>query len=123
MTFYLSSPELIARLHLGKQVEQWLSYQQEAEYGVIRWLSLYRDKAHTYVLLYLESIDDGDEHDHNVHEFSTVDPDEFGVEHHFDSAEEAVAYACACYGASADKFVTASMINEEYAQHQRSGQR
>jgi len=122
MAFYLPSLELIARLHLGKQVEQWLSYQQKAEYGVIRWLSLYRDKAHTYVVLYIESFDDGDEHNHDVHEFSTVDPDDFGVAHHFHSAEEAVAYACACYGASADKFVTAGMINEEYAQQQKSRQ-
>ncbi|WP_324680302.1 hypothetical protein [Hymenobacter sp. GOD-10R] len=122
MAFYLSSLEVLARLHRGKQVEQWLSYHQEAAYGVIRWLSLYRDKAHTYTVLYVESFDDGDEHDHNVHEFSTVDPDEFGVAHSFHSAEEAVAYACTYDGASADKFVTAGMINEEYAQQQKSRQ-
>ena len=120
MALYLSSPELIARLHLGKQVEQWLSYHQEAEDGIIRWISLYQEQARTYVLLYIESVDDGDENDHDVHEFSTVDPDETALEHFFHSAEEAVAYACASYGASVDKFVTAGMISEEYAQHRRS---
>ncbi|HEX8350367.1 MAG TPA: hypothetical protein VF598_10425 [Hymenobacter sp.] len=116
MVLYLSSLELIARVHLGKEVEQWLSYYHEADYVVIRWLVIGKDQGQ-FTVAYHESFDEGDAYFHDVHEFSALDPDEDGTTHMFDSVEEAVAFATENYGAAADKFVAGGMIQQEYTKH------
>lgn len=121
MALYLSPQELVARVHLGKPVEQWLSYTHEADYTVIKWIVI--DKVETkYSTTYFESFDEGEESFHDVHEFSVVDPENepFGITHIFNSVEAAVAFAIDTYGASPDKFVAFAMIAEEYAKYFRS---
>ncbi|WP_324674641.1 hypothetical protein [Hymenobacter sp. GOD-10R] len=117
MALYLSSLELVARVHLGKEVEQWLSYYREADYTVIRWLIIYKDESQ-FTVAYHESFDEGDEGFHDVYEFSALDPDD-DTTHSFDSVEEAVAFAIENYGAAADRFVAGGMIQEEYAKYVR----
>jgi hypothetical protein len=120
MFTYLSVSELVARVHLRKDVEQWLSYTQETEYAYIRWLVIGRDK-NLFSVIYHESFDEGNEDVYDVYEFSVLDPEDtpYGVSHEFNSIEDAVAFAIKTYGASADKFVAAGMIQEEYAKYQR----
>ncbi len=118
MALYLSPQELIARVHLGKEVEQWLSHYNEADYTVIRWISTAKEEGQ-FGVTYFESFDEGDEEFHDVHEFSVIDPEDepYGTTHLFDSVEAAVAFAIENYGASAEKFVASGMIYQEYAKH------
>ena len=118
MALYLSPQELIARVRLGKKAEQWLSCFNEADYTVIRWISVAKEEGQ-FDVTYFESFDEGDENFHDVHEFSVIDPDNepYDITHLFDSVEAAVALAIENYGASAEKFVASGMIYQEYAKH------
>ena len=115
MAFYLAKQELLARIHLGKTVAQWLTHVEVADYTTIKWLTIGRDNNQYYVL-YQESFDEGDEEFWDIVEFSPVDPDA-DEEASFDFAEDAVKFAIKQYGASIDKFVAGGMINEEYARY------
>lgn len=118
MALYLSPQELIARVHLGKEVEQWLSYYNEADYTVIRWISVGTEEGQ-FGVTYFESFDEGDEDFHDVHEFSVIDPEEslHGVTHSFETVEAAVTFAAEQYGASTDRFVAFGMLSEEYRKY------
>ena len=118
MALYLSPQELIARVHLGKQVEQWLSYFNEADYTVIKWISIAEEEGQ-FGVTHFESFDEGDADFHDVQEFSVVDPENepYGITHLFDSVEAAVAFATESYGASVNKFVASGMIGEEYKKY------
>ena len=119
MALYLSPLELQARVHAGKEVEQWLSHAEEGEYTVIKWLYLAQEAQDQYSVNYLESFDEGDEEWQNVPEFSLLDPDaENSIA--FDSVKEAVAYAVQTYGASPDRFIPGGMLAEEYARYWQS---
>jgi len=56
MAFYLAKQELLARVHLGKEVTQWLAHVEEADYIIIKWLTLGRP-GNQYYTLYNESFD------------------------------------------------------------------
>jgi hypothetical protein len=118
MALYLSPQELIARVHLGKEVEQWLSHYNEADYTIIRWISVAK-KEGQFGVTYFESFDEGDEEFYDVHEFSVIDPEDepYGTTYLFDSVEATVAFAIENYGASAEQFVASGMIYQEYAKH------
>ena len=115
MSFYLTKPELLARIRLGKEAAQWLGHVDEADYSIIKWLTVGKTGSQYYVL-YQESFDEGDEEFCDIIEFSLVDPDA-DEEDTFDSAEDAVNFAVEQHGASIDQFVAGSMINEEYARY------
>ncbi len=115
MSFYLTKPELLARIRLGKEVAQWLGHVDEADYTIIKWLTIGKT-GNQYYVLYQESFDDGDEEFCDIAEFSLVDPDA-DEEASFDSAEDAVDFAIEQHGTSSDKFVAGSMIGEEYARY------
>ncbi|MBJ6108343.1 hypothetical protein JAO73_04930 [Hymenobacter sp. BT523] len=119
MALYLSRLELKARVHAGKEVEQWLGHADEGEYTVIKWLYIAPAEGHQYSVTYLESFDEGDAEWQLVPEFSLLDPDadESAV---FDSVEEAVAYAVQTYGALPDRFIPGGMLAEEYARYWQS---
>ncbi|WP_055562984.1 hypothetical protein [Hymenobacter sp. AT01-02] len=114
MALYLSRLELQARLHIGKEAEQWIGYTNEDDYTVIKWIYLAQEDRHQYSVNYVESFDEGDEHWQQVPEFSLLDPDaeESAV---FDSVEEAVNFAVHTYGASPDRFIPGGMLAAEYA--------
>ena len=118
MVLYLSHQELIARVHVGKEAEQWLSCFNEADYTVIRWISVAKEEGQ-FGVTYFESFNEGDENFHDVHEFSVIDPENepHGITHLFDSVEAVVAFAVENYDASAEKFVASGMIYQEYAKH------
>jgi len=115
MSLYLAKSELLARIRLGKEVTQWLGHVDEADYTIIKWLAVGRT-GNQYYVFYNESFDEGDEHFLDVGEFTSVDPDA-EEETSFDSAEDAVSFAIEQRGASIDKFVTGSMLDEEYAKY------
>ena len=119
MARYLSPLELIARVHLGKEVEQWLGCFEATDYAVIKWLCIAKEAQQQYTVSYMESFDEGDEEWHNVAEFSLLDPDE-EVTDSFASVEEAVAFTVQTYGASAERFVPAGMLPTEYASYWHS---
>ena len=119
MALYLSRLELQARLHLGKEAEQWLGHTDAGDYTAIRWLYLVQEDRRRYSVTYMESFDEGDEDWQQVPEFSLLDPDaEESMA--FDSVEEAVVYAVQTYGASPDRFVPGGMLAEEYARYWQS---
>jgi hypothetical protein len=115
MSLYLAKVELLARIHLGKEVAQWLAHVEEADYTIIKWLAV-GQTGNQYYVIYNESFDEGDENFGDVGEFTSVDPDA-DEEAFFDSAEDALKFAIEQHGASIDKFVAGSMIDEEYARY------
>jgi hypothetical protein len=119
MARYLHFLELTARLHRGKEVDQWLGHVEEADYTVIKWLYIALEPPQHYVVCYVESFDEGEEAWHQVAEFSLLDPDE-EVRHAFESVQEAVACAIHTYGASADRFLPGGMLPVEYATYWHS---
>ncbi len=120
MSFYVTKPELLARVRLGKEVAQWLGHVDEAAYTIIKWLTIGKTSSQYYVL-YQESFDDGDEEFCDVVEFSAVDPDA-DEEASFDTADDAVNFAIEQYAACIDKFVAGSMIGEEYTKYLKAKQ-
>jgi hypothetical protein len=118
MSFYLTKPELLARIRLGKEVAQWLGHVDEADYTIIKWLTIGKT-SNQFSIFYQESFDDGDEYFGDIVEFTLVDPDA-EEEIFFDSAEDAVNFAIEQRGACIDKFVASSMINEEYARYAKA---
>ena len=118
MATYLSRLELQARVHAGKEVEQWLVYVEEGEYTVLKWLYLTKEDQYQYSVNYLESFDDGDEGWQNVAEFSLLDPDA-EQQALFDSVDEAITFAVGTYGASPDRFIPGGMLPGEYAKYWR----
>ncbi len=118
MTLYLSPQELLARVHMGKPVEQWLSHVREADYIIIKWIVIDREEEQ-FSLTYLESFDEGNEEFYDVHEFSVIDSEDApdGIMHVFYTVETAVAFAIENYGASADKFIAFAMIEKEYQKY------
>jgi len=121
MTRYLNSFELTARLHIGKEVEQWLGHVEETDYTVIKWLYIAKETPQRYVVCYVESFDEGDEEWHQVAEFSLLDPDK-EVTHYFASVEEALTFASQTYGASIERFIPGGMMSAEYASYWHSKQ-
>jgi hypothetical protein len=118
MARYLSPLELTSRVRLGKEVHQWLCRSEEADYTVLRWLYISKDKQQ-YTVNYIESFDDGSEEWTDVTEFSHLDPDE-EVEHSFTSVEEAVEFAIQTYAASSERFLPGGMLHTEYLDYWRS---
>jgi hypothetical protein len=62
-------------------------------------------------------IDEGPENSLDLVELTPADPDESPVVDEFGTIEEALAFAAATYGALPHKYVTESMVNEEYADY------
>ncbi|UOG77405.1 hypothetical protein MTX78_23975 (plasmid) [Hymenobacter tibetensis] len=121
MTIYLSPLELVARVHLGKEVEQWLGAVQQEGQPILQWLCLYQEEPHQYAVTYIESYDEGDEEWQDVASFSQVEPEE-SPRQLFPSVEQALAFARQTYGAAPDRFVASGMIAAEYATYWRSKQ-
>ncbi|TVT40558.1 hypothetical protein FNT36_13870 [Hymenobacter setariae] len=120
MTRYLSEAQLTARLNLGKAVGQFLSRQDLTDYAVIKWLTIYKGgEEKEYSLYYNEVIDEGPENFLDLVELTPVDPDDYPVIEEFNSVEEVLVFAARKYGTSLHKYVTDSMVNDEYADYLR----
>jgi|GEM_PF-2240472 len=117
MARHLLEVQAITRLSLGKSVAQFLGYQHESAYTILRWLTIDIGDEKAYAVAYHEVFDEGSENECDIGEFSRLDPENlpYGVVDEFDAAEEAMAFAAETYGASAQKYVAESMIDEEYA--------
>jgi hypothetical protein len=50
-------------------------------------------------------------------ELTPADPNDSPVVNEFDTIEEALAFAAATYGALPHKYVTESLVNDEYANY------
>jgi hypothetical protein len=123
MARYLSQPELLARLNMGKSIAQFLSRQDEADYALIKWLTINKsgdEKA--YASYYNEVIDEGPENILDLVELTPADPDDSPLIEEFDTIEEALAHAAATYGALPDKYLAESMVGDEYADYLRNSQ-
>ncbi|MCW8313847.1 hypothetical protein K7A41_21650 [Sphingobacterium sp. InxBP1] len=115
MMRYLNEDEIQSRLRLGKSVEQWLGVVQEADYTILRWISIYKETNRSFSVAYFESFDEGNEDFLDIYSFSLVDPDEpFGVIHIFSSVADALEFAETTYKVSPHKYTASGMLQEEY---------
>lgn len=115
MKRYLTEEQLKSNLALGFAVEQWLSYYQEEDYVVIRWLRIDKERDQRYTVAYFECFDEGNADFLDIYEFSALNPDEpYGVLTQFDNSEEALRFSETAYEASIGRYVSAGMIQEEY---------
>jgi hypothetical protein len=104
------------RLSLGKSIAQFLSRQEEADYAILRWLTINKGGEYkSYSIYYTEAIEEEDSLD--MVELTPVDPDDSPVISEFDTMEEALAFAAATYGASPHNYVAESMISEQYTSY------
>ena len=118
MARHLSEMQAHTRLSLGKSIGQFLSRQDEANYALIKWLTISQggdEKA--YSIYYCEVIDEGSENSLDLVELTPADPDDSPVVDEFGTIEEALSFAAATYGALPHKYVTESMVNDEYADY------
>jgi hypothetical protein len=123
MARYLSQPELLARLNVGKPIAQFLSRQDEAGYALIKWLTISKESDESACSIYYsEVIDEGPENILDLVELTPADPDDSPVIEEFDTIEEALAHATATYGALPHKYVIESMLGDEYADYLRNSQ-
>ncbi|WP_420127915.1 hypothetical protein [Longimicrobium sp.] len=116
MTRYLLLPYVRSALNRGGSVEQFLGGFQHDGEPAIRWIAL-RQEEDAVVLSVYEAYDEGGEDWLDVYAFQPVgDSDEFGLaaEHHLSTVDEAIAFAVERYGASPDRFVNGSMVQDEY---------
>jgi len=117
MARYLSQAQLVARLSLGKSIGQFLSSQDEAGYAIIGWLTITKGDEKAYSSYYCEIIDEGPENSVDLVELTPADPDNSPVVEEFDTIEDTLAYAAMAYNALPHKYVTESMVNDEYADY------
>jgi hypothetical protein len=118
MARHLSEIQARTRLSLGKSIGQFLSRQDEADYAIIKWLTVnHGGDEKAYSIYYCEVIDEGPENSLDLVELTPVDPDESPVVNEFDTIEEALAFAVATYGALSHKYVTEGLVNDEYADY------
>jgi hypothetical protein len=120
MARYLLEIQVRARLSLGKSVGQFLSREDAPDSAVIKWLTIYKGgNEKEYSLYYNEVLEEGPENFLDLVELTPVDPDYSPIVEEFDSVEEVVAFATNTYGASPHKYVTESMVTDEYADYLR----
>lgn len=118
MARHLLEVQAKTRLSLGKSIAQFLSAQQEADYTILKWLSISKGgDEKEYSVYYSEVIGEDDENELDIVEFTPLDPDEYPYITEFDTVEEALAFATTAYGASVHEYVAESMIGEEYAHY------
>ncbi|RZK37933.1 MAG: hypothetical protein EOO57_04780 [Hymenobacter sp.] len=118
MARHLSEIQARTRLSLGKSIGQFLSRQDEVDYVIIKWLAISQggdEKA--YSLYYSEVIDEGSEGIIDLVELIPFDPDNSPVIEEFDTIEEALHFATVAYGALLHRYVTESMVSDEYADY------
>ncbi|WP_121810855.1 hypothetical protein [Mucilaginibacter kameinonensis] len=116
---YLSSEQLKTNLSSGKPIEQWLSYQKQSDYTILKWLRIDKEKDSTYSVSYMECFDEGDEDFLDIYEFAPLDPDEPFIINSFSTIDEALIFAIDKYEASESRFVPAGMIQDEYKNYLR----
>jgi hypothetical protein len=106
------------RLSLGKSISQFLSRQNEADYAILKWLTINKGgDCKAYSLYYSEVLEEEPEGSLNIVELTPVDPDNSPAINEFDTMEEALEFATVTYGASPQKYVAESMIDEQYASY------
>ncbi|KQR67235.1 hypothetical protein [Pedobacter sp. Leaf176] len=112
---YLSIDQLKANLRLGKGIEQWLGHEVKDGYVVLKWIRIEKESPIEYTVGYIECFDEGGKDFVDIYEFSLLDPDfPFGIVNSFPSIEDAIDFSVKQYGASIEKFVSESMIQDEY---------
>lgn len=124
MARYLLTIQAKTYLDLGKSIAQFLSYQDEADYIILKWLTIDKGDEKAYSVTYHEVFDEEDEQNFDIGGFLALDPTElpFGVLTEFDTVDEALRFAEQAYGALAHRYVTESMIDEEYAAYLKNRQ-
>ncbi|MGV3547295.1 MAG: hypothetical protein ACO1N4_09545 [Pedobacter sp.] len=112
---YLDLQQIKTNGLLGKSIEQWLGVNEEDNYSVLKWIIIEKEKDTLFSVVYMETLDEGDENFIDIYEFSAVDPDEpFGLINSFPTLEQAIDFSIEKYGAAIDRFVNSGVIQEEY---------
>jgi hypothetical protein len=115
---YLTPSGLERSLAAGRTVEQWLGVRREGDFCVLKWLSIERDCEGSVTLRVREVLDDGHPGFLDVYEFTPYDAEaEFGTEHTFPTAQDALEYATSSLGADANRFTGEGMVQLEYADY------
>jgi hypothetical protein len=118
MTQQLLEVQAKTRLSLGKSIAQFLSRQDEADYAVLKWLTISKGGDYkSYSIYYSEVIEEEEGGLLDIVELTPVDPDDSPIINEFDAIEEALDFATATYGASRHKYVAESMVSEQYTSY------
>jgi len=111
---YIPKEDVIGLLNVSRSVEQLLA-KQMARDSAIRFIRIDKETSGIFSTALFEVSDDGNPDFLDIYEFSAIDPDlPCGDIRSFQSAEDALKYACQSLGATEDKFVGAGMIQDEY---------
>jgi hypothetical protein len=111
---YLTIENIRTALNLGKAVSQWLPSRSEGEQTILRWLTLEATGGAVSVR-YCEVFDAPEAGTFDVGEFPPVNPDEpEGVAEKYSTLEDALSAASARWGARADHYINASMLDSAY---------
>lgn len=114
MSSFLAPSMIGARLRAGEEVEQWLGPAKVGSGIVLRFVTL-SPRGDGHVVTLREHHDIGDDEWLDVYAFTSYRDDGEEPTAELGSAEEAIAYAIAQHGASADRFVAAGGMKSEYA--------
>jgi hypothetical protein len=110
-------PEMaVAALRRGRPLAQWLGARREGEETFVRWVSV-EPTTEGWGVFLREVHDQGHEGFLDVEEFS--EREDSRAERALPSPEDAIAFACAEYGASPERFVAHGSLGDEYLEYLR----
>lgn len=88
---------------------------------MLKWLTLGRGEDNAFAVCYHETEDEGDENYLDIFSFAELDEDEpYGITTEFDTVAEALFFARNSYGASDQRYVAESALQDEYADYLRT---
>jgi hypothetical protein len=111
---YLHAAEIESALGRGRAVAQWLEPRVDGDKVILRWLCLEAEEGAVNVR-YFEAFDAPDLGTYDLLEFPLVDPDvPDGIVTNHLSLAAAFESAERTYRASSERYLDASMIDDEY---------
>jgi hypothetical protein len=118
---YLSKSEAVRLANANRAIEQFLSPKEEAGVRVLSWVCIEKEREGGFLVSRFDVFDEGNLEHLDLYSFSFVDPDSPCEEvRGLETASSAVDVAVARFGANADKFVNAGVIQDEYADFLRA---
>ena len=115
---YLTKELSRANLNVGKAIEQWIGFEEEKNYTVLKWLRIDKEKDNSFSVAYFEVFDEGNLNFLDIYDFSPLEPEEpYGQISNYKSVDEALKFAKNEYNTNDDNFVNSGMIQEEYKKY------
>ena len=114
---YLSEPEILSYINAGKVIEQYLGAYYHNDLRCLRYVSLSKDKAGYYGLLF-ELFDDSGEGVESIYDYSSVEPDNLnGIElGPFESFKKVLEAVKDIAELDSNKYLISGQLDEEIKQ-------